>query len=136
MNNPGKPNHFDIEHGLEFVRQLVSADEVITALEVLDKFPAYYRDNPTTSMILCRENIYKKINTVQDYYVGEWQEIDPAKTVEEFERSPRFQYVDEVVRAWNEENRVPHNTHHKPQIVGYSFNPQSLFAPVNIPLFL
>lgn len=123
MNNPGIPKHFDVEHGLEFVRQLVSADEVITALEVLDKFPAYYRDNPTTSMILCRENIYKKINTVQDYYVGEWQEIDPTKTVEEFERSPRFQYVDEVVRAWNDENRVPHIT---------EFGPGQYWLPIGI----
>ena len=103
-----KPTHFDVDHALEFINQMVSADEVVTALEMLEKFPAYYRDHPTTSMVLTRQNIMSKITTVQDYFKGEWQEIQPERIIAEYEQMPRFHYVEELVKKWNAENRVPY----------------------------
>jgi len=106
----GKPKHFDVEHALETVRQLVSADEVITALELLDKFPAFYRENPTTSMILCKENIYRKIATIQDYYKGEWIDIDVDNIVKEYDtpRYMRCKVVEQLVEFWNKQERIPY----------------------------
>jgi len=102
-----KPTHFDVEHALEFIRQLVSADEVITALDILEnKFPAYYRDHPTTSMILCKENIYKKIATVQDYFLGESQRVVVQEILHEYETTPRYKYVEQIVRGINDQQRV------------------------------
>lgn len=101
-----KPTHFDVEHALEFIRQLVSADEVITALDILEnKFPAYYRDHPTTSMILCKENIYKKIATVQDYFLGEGQPIVMEEILHEYETTPRYKFVEQIVRSINDQQR-------------------------------
>lgn len=101
-----KPTHFDVNHALEFINQMVSADEVITALDILEnKFPAYYRDHPTTSMILCRENIYKKILTVQDYYLGEAQLIVMEEILHEYETTPRYKYVEQLVRGINDQGR-------------------------------
>lgn len=106
----GKPKHFDLEHALEFVRQLVSADEVITALDVLDKFPAYYRDHPTPSMLQARENIAKRITTIQDYCTAEDDLINTEQVIEDYlsPKYDRLRAVEQLVEHWNKNSRTPH----------------------------
>ncbi len=43
----GRPRFFDPDHYLDSVEQMVSADEVLFALEMIKNMPGFYRDNPT-----------------------------------------------------------------------------------------
>jgi len=63
----GQPEFFDVNHYLESVKQMASADEVVTALEMLDKLPGYYRDNEPKEVTELRNDILSKVETVADY---------------------------------------------------------------------
>lgn len=62
-----KPKHFDIDHYLDSVEQMVCADEVITALEMLKKVPGYYRDYPVPRQLSLEKEILAHTWTVIDY---------------------------------------------------------------------
>ena len=63
----GKPKHFDPNHYLDSVEQMICADELVTALYMLEHMPGYYRDNIPVRAIEIKKKLYRQLMTVEDY---------------------------------------------------------------------
>lgn len=105
----GKPTHFDLEHALKFLQMNVDADNVVNALKMADMLPAYYREGRHDLIELWKKNVWNKIATINDYSVGEGKEIRKEFSLQEF-NAMRFQVVDNLVKHWNDQERIPHIT--------------------------
>lgn len=80
MTEVGKPLLFSIDKYLDSVEEMICSDEVELALNMLDKPPAYYRDNPTSRMLEIRESLHRVLWTPVQY-----QDIYEGVTIDEAE---------------------------------------------------
>lgn len=63
----GKPAHFDIDHYLDSVEQIICADEIVFALQMLDKVPGYYREFPVTRMQEIKRKVFRQLMSAIEY---------------------------------------------------------------------
>lgn len=67
VENVGRPIHFDPDHYLDSVEQMIAADEIVTALYMLDHLPGYYRDHIPQRALDIKSTLYRQIMSVYDY---------------------------------------------------------------------
>lgn len=124
MSQFGKPSFFDVETALQAVQQFVNADEIVTALEILDKFPAYYRDFPTKSMVDLRKYIFEKLITVEEYCLGERDHVSWGDQLyNEYKAFARMQDVADTIKQINSTNR---------NVFIYEFGPGHFWLPYGL----
>ena len=58
--NLGRPIHWPLKDHLQAVNNLMNADCAKFALEIIDKVPAWYRDNPPKELLELRNKIYQQ----------------------------------------------------------------------------
>lgn len=75
----GIPKHFDPDHYLDSVEQMICCDEIETALYMLSHMPGYYRDNPPERALEIKRKLYKQLMSITDYA------NDPGETKEQAE---------------------------------------------------
>ena len=63
----GKPKHFDPDHYLDSVEQMICADEIETALYMLDHLPGFYRDNVPQRAVDLKKTLYRQLLTTEEY---------------------------------------------------------------------
>jgi hypothetical protein len=85
----GKPLHFDPDHYLDSVEQMIRADEIVSALWMLDNMPGYYRDNKPQRALDIKKKIYQQLMTVVDY-ASDGDETKEAS--EDFSKVPLEEY--------------------------------------------
>ena len=122
--NVGRPKYFDPDHYCDAIEQMLTADEVITALKMFDQAPAFYRERPTERMQTLKREILQHAWNVSSYAK------DPAETYETslaWEKKmnpgqiedlgdmidipfcyPRGPLMVEEVKRLNEEGKSPH----------------------------
>jgi hypothetical protein len=104
--NLGRPFHFNLDLYLQSVEEMVKADEVIVALEMLDKVPSYYRVNHTEKIHKLRKEIYQKTMTIFDY-AKESDEIEIKDRMSELINFPRGPMVLHFVKSLNAKGITP-----------------------------
>lgn len=122
----GRPSWFDVEKFLEVVRMFVSADEVKTALWLLDNMPGFYRDHIPYKALELKREILSQIVTIEDYqsYTGECYEENLQKEKANYDGImefndlgdffnapfcyPRSEILLGVVQGCNEAGKTPH----------------------------
>lgn len=95
-NKIGMPKYFDPDHYLDAVEQMICADEIETALYMLDHFPGYYRDNIPQRAVEIKKAIYRQLWTVTDYV------HDPDEKKERSE-----EYRGELAEQWKHAHFEP-----------------------------
>lgn len=63
----GKPLFFNLDTYFGLIDMYISADEVETALWLLDRIPSYYRDHPPQRLLETKEALHKAIWTPPQY---------------------------------------------------------------------
>lgn len=63
----GIPRHFDPDHYLDSVEQMICADEIVNALKMLDMFPGYYRDNMPPRALEIKKRVYQQLMNTTEY---------------------------------------------------------------------
>lgn len=63
----GRPSHFDPDHYLDSVEQMICADELVNALKMLEMLPSYYRDNYPARAQEIKYKLYRQIMSIRDY---------------------------------------------------------------------
>lgn len=74
----GKPLYFNVDQYLDAVEGMICADEIETALYMLDHLPGYYRDHYPSRAQEIRNTVYRKLMNVHDY-VHDYDEVTLAK---------------------------------------------------------
>lgn len=133
LDNIGKPVHFDFDKFLEVVDELVTADEVISALKMLDLAPSFYREKKKDVLNVVRDHIKYRISTPLDYcnhylekydiaskyekemsekrheqFGGESKFEDLGDMIHESFCYPRGAIMIDLVKSLNEKNITPH----------------------------
>lgn len=110
MSDYGKPNTFDVKKYLEVVDQLVLADEVAFAIEMLKNVPAYYRDYPTVEMREKLKELHELTYSIWDYTRDKDEE--KAEGIEQKINSPfcqpRGTVIEQIVLNYNKQGFKPH----------------------------
>lgn len=63
----GKPDHFNVDHYLDSVEQMICCDELETALYMLDHLPGYYRNFVPQRALDIKAAMYRQLMSVVDY---------------------------------------------------------------------
>ena len=119
----GKPAGFDLAKYLEVVDQMCSCDEVLTALDMLNKLPAWYRENEPSTVTELRRFIENKIYLPAQYAV---HDFETYKDASEFEMKynplleglehkidmqfcqPRGHLAVQLIQTLNKNGQIPH----------------------------
>lgn len=77
--NLGRPIYFDVDHYLDAVEQMITADELTFAKTMLDNLPGYYRDFVPKRAIEIREKLAKALWGIDRYMIDpdEVNSVDP-----------------------------------------------------------
>jgi hypothetical protein len=106
----GKPIYFNVDSFLETVEQFIGADEVSTALYLLDNMPGWYRDNPPAKAVELKKHLLKKFFTNVDY-AKDGLSIDPLirnpQDVEIYFETERGQLTHQVIVELNKQKQPP-----------------------------
>lgn len=125
MNEVGKPLYFNIDKFVEVVEMFVASDEIIIALDMLNKLPGYYRDFEPLEITQLRKKIYGSIATIADYqtypnehyeksleWEAQWYGKDHLKDLGDFFNlpfcSPRNTVILNAVKEYNASDFIPH----------------------------
>lgn len=93
----GKPTAFNVDTWLDYVEQLVSADEVELAFRALDACPQYYRDHVPERAREIRDQLNRALFTPVQY--AGWEGTLPSEADAQAAWSHRFQALErEVLR--------------------------------------
>lgn len=65
--NIGRPYYFSLDVFFKSVEQMINADEIITAIYMLEHMPGWYRDNPPDQVLEIKNKIYKNLMSTVDY---------------------------------------------------------------------
>lgn len=65
--NMGRPSFFSLDTYLALIEQYIMADEVDTALYLLEHPPGWYRDNVPVEIVQLRDQLYRRFFTTLDY---------------------------------------------------------------------
>ena len=77
----GKPRHFDPDHYLDSVEQMICADELVTALYMLEHMPGYYRDNVPSRALEIKKSLYRQLMTIEDYVFDTEEQQDNNEAI-------------------------------------------------------
>ncbi len=110
-NEIGKPIYWNLQDYIKAVVQMIQADEIQTALTMLDSVPGYYRDHYPPELTEIKKTLYKNCYDPFDYA----SDHDEANfTLEEIEAQclsaytfPRADILAEDIRALNNQSQIP-----------------------------
>jgi len=63
----GYPLYFDIDHYIKAVEGMICADEIEFAFEMIDRVPAWYRENPHPELVRMKKILYENLYDCYDY---------------------------------------------------------------------
>lgn len=110
--NHGRPQHFDIEHYLDSVEQMIMADEIQFALKMLENLPGWYRDNYPVRAIKIKQRLMKSLMFITDYASDESEcVIDKSKVEDKILTifcQPRGELIVKIIKQYNDQNLSPH----------------------------
>lgn len=138
----GKPKHFDPDHYLDSVEQMIAADEIIFALKMLDNMPGFYRMNPYPRAVQLKKDLYKNILSITSYseddYEGyenslrhqsklnpgyDWEKLGLGAMVDIPFTYPRSEITIQLIKKLNDEGNVPHI---------YEMGPSNYYLPYGL----
>lgn len=103
----GRPIYFDVDKFLDIVEAMISADEVLRALWMLDNLPAYYRIHcncpPRAKKI--RDRLHKQLFTPIQY--AKCLNGEPIEFLAEMQMPSRGELLDRLIKELNDANVVP-----------------------------
>ncbi len=67
MNEIGKPIYWDLETHIKSIIQMIRADEIQIALEMIENVPGYYRDNMPQELIDIKKKLYQNLYDQIEY---------------------------------------------------------------------
>lgn len=106
----GSCDFFDLTPLLGYADQLVAADEPLMALMILDKVPAFYRDNPPPELLKVKAEIHQLLATPY-FYMSNIHDMS-IPTGEQASQCmkglSRFNKIEEDIKAYNLEGKCPH----------------------------
>ncbi len=102
----GKPRFFDPDIYLKAVDGMINADEVLTALRMLDTMPAYYRDNPYPPAVRMRERLHRQLFTPIQYK-GLYKNIEITKEDTATHWPLRARLLEDEVKKLNGYDKTP-----------------------------
>lgn len=133
MSTEGCPEFFKLDHYLETIKQLCSADEVMNGLQMFDLLPSYYREGNHPEILELKNEILGKIVLPTDYAR---HDLEVFETAEKYEKQmsdaranifkidpffndmgdmiddlfcfPRANMLVKVVKELNSKNIIPH----------------------------
>lgn len=111
IKNLGRPIHFSLESYIETIIGFIRADEIQSALWLLDNPPGWYRDNYPPELTKIRNTIYQ--NTYdQIEYATDDEEADCAREFGEAQWDngymfPRAEVVASLVDKISDEMKIP-----------------------------
>ena len=127
MKNQGRPWYFDPDHYLDSVEQMISADEIKFAKQMLDNMPGWYRDNPPKRALEIRSKLAKRVWSISDY-VNDASEINLDK--EDLENklfklfcTPRAPIIAQTIQDMNAKGVKP---------ILVEFGPADYWLPVGL----
>lgn len=88
----GKPLFFSLDTFFALVDMYISADEVETALYLLDHLPAYYRDRPPKRLLETKQDLHRQLWTPSQYK-GIYDSVENAS-----EWPYRAQVLEDVIK--------------------------------------
>lgn len=120
----GKPKHFCPDHYCDSIEQMMAADEVILALQMLNNPPGFYRQSPTQRMIDLKRDIYKHTWSMTNYAQDEdecydrslelQRKYNPGHKFDDLGNMidipfcfPRGPLMVDTVKAYNDQGLVP-----------------------------
>lgn len=111
LSELGKPLYWDLEAHLKAVNQMILADELQIALQMMDQVPGWYRDNYPQELAEMKARLYKQTYDQAEYGTDD----DEANCTREFGEEqwtngymyPRAEIIAEIVRRYNAGNTVP-----------------------------
>lgn len=123
----GKPKYFDPDHYLDSVEQMVAADEIVLALQMIDNMPGYYRMNPYPRAVELKKKIHQFTLGLYGYILDEYEtyenslrhqkKLNPQADWDNFGLAamidipfcfPRGPLTIEAVKKLNDEGKIPH----------------------------
>lgn len=108
----GYPQHFDKDLYLKAVEQMIMADELITALYMLDHMPAWYREHGCLEAAQLKAKLYKTLWAAEDYSHDPHEEdlslIVKSKEQDERFTYPRYPLTRDLVKDLNSKGIIPH----------------------------
>lgn len=105
----GKPNKFNIQKYIECINEMILADEVSYALDMIDKVPGYYRDNKPKELIDLKNNLLKRLFDTKAYIDCE-SPIEKQNMIGALPEGlwyPRGQVLFEEIKKYNKEGKTP-----------------------------
>ena len=102
-------NDFNVQCFLDAANELVRADEVERALNLLDNLPAAYRDNPPKEVTTLRNEIMARIATPVSYVtIEDSYGPDTDDKYDMGKNSLRGVMMINDVKEWNDKGLLPH----------------------------
>lgn len=105
--NIGRSTYFDVDKYLSCVEEMITADEVQYAFDMLDRFPGWYRDNVPSAAVAIRERLLKQFFTTLDY-AKNGEEIADKETALTYLSQPHGQIVLRKCQELNDQDIIPH----------------------------
>jgi hypothetical protein len=107
----GKPIYFDVKKHADAIVQMIQADEIQIALQMLEQVPGYYRDHYPPELAEIRAKIYEQTYDQIEYATDD----EEASCTREFGEAqwdngymfPRAEVVSKLVRGLNDKDLVP-----------------------------
>lgn len=101
----GKPIYWDLNKHIEAVVQMIRADEIQIALEMIEQVPAWYRENRPQELEQIRKTLYKNLYD-QIEYASDDEEAECTREFGEAQWTngymfPRAEIIADIVRKHN-----------------------------------
>ena len=107
--NLGRPLYFNVEKYLSCVEEMIGADEITQALQMLDNMPGWYRDNKPIRAVEIKKKLLKQLYTPNDYAFGDSLPYQ-INNLEETINLGRAKIAIELVQRLNQDGIIPHIT--------------------------
>jgi hypothetical protein len=133
MSEQGRPKYFSMDLHVQSIKQMIRADELEFALQMIKNVPGYYRDHYSKELNEIKDRLYRNIWTTKDYS-GDKDEADSTRTFAK--ATPINEFIDEqnwsgqrgviikaLVKTLNEKGETPHI---------YEFGPANFFIPYGL----
>ncbi len=121
INGIGKPLYWSVDKHADAVEQMIRADEIQIALELIEKVPAWYRENPDPRLQSIKRTLYKNLYD-QIEYASDDEEAECTKEFGEAQWTngymfPRAGIISALVRRLNSGKEKIHESKQKPGLV-------------------
>lgn len=111
MKDIGKPLFWNLETHFDAIVQMIRADEIQIAMQMIDQVPAWYRENPQPELTWVKQKLYEQLYDQIEYATDD----EEANCSREFGEAqwdngymfPRAEIISKLVRSLNTENKTP-----------------------------